>query len=215
MKKTILEWARDILRSQKIQPGDLKVPSMEVVERLINKGASEEEAKSNKKKGERDKKNETKDEETGFTPPPKGEKTSETYNDSEKSEKTETEEKREESCPYALKRNIVMSLREIRRFAEEHHLASAMIKALLTLLAEMAINALRGKVSSTALAVLLNAMNFDKARSEAYLEGEIAVRNAQISEKYFPSTDDGLPHLGTTSKTTRPGSDIFSMAREA
>ena len=118
-------------------------------------------------------------------------------------------------CPYVLKRNIVASLQEIRKFAEEHNLASAMIKALLTLLAEMAINALKGKVSGTALAVLLNAMNFDKAKSEAYREGEIAGRNAQIMEKHFPSTDDGLPHLSSGAKNTGSTTDIFSIAREA
>ena len=125
------------------------------------------------------------------------------------------EEKANESCPYVLKRNIVASLQEIRKFAEEHNLASAMIKALLTLLAEMAIDALKGKVSGTVLAILLNAMNFDKARSEAYREGEIAGRNAQIIEKHFPSTDDGLPHLASGPSPESVKEDIFSIARNA
>lgn len=119
------------------------------------------------------------------------------------------------SCSYMLKRNIVASLEEIRKFAEEHHLASAMVKALLTLLAEMVINALKGKVSGAALAVLLNALNFDKARSEAYREGEIAGRNAQIIEKHFPSTDDGLPHLSGGANPEKEGVDIFSIAKQA
>lgn len=125
------------------------------------------------------------------------------------------EKANESSCPYILKRNIVASLQEIRKFAEEHNLASAMIKALLTLLAEMAIDALKGKVSGTVLAILLNAMNFDKARSEAYREGEIAGRNAQIIEKHFPSTDDGLPHLASGPSPESVKEDIFSIARNA
>ena len=124
-------------------------------------------------------------------------------------------ENNEKGCSYAMRRNIVESLQEIRRFAEEHHLASTMVKALLTLLAEMAINALKGKVSGAVMAVLLNSMNFEKARSEAYKEGEIAGRNAQIMERHFPKTDDGLPHLhGSTTPGKDPGS-IFSIAREA
>lgn len=128
---------------------------------------------------------------------------------------SEVSENKNSSCPYLLKRNLVASLQEIRRFAEEHNLGAAMVKALLAMLVEMALNALKGKVSGTVLAVLLNAMNFDKARSEAYREGEIAGRNAQIMEKHFPSTDDGLPHLPSKVSKDSAREDIFSIARNA
>lgn len=59
------------------------------------------------------------------------------------------------------------------------------------------------------------AEDFDPKLSLAYEKGLIDGRNAQIEEKYFPKTDDGIPHFrGRPSKSISAG-DIFSMAREA
>ena len=118
-------------------------------------------------------------------------------------------------CPYAMKRNIVASLQEIRRFAEENDLAAAMVKAILNLLAEMALGALKGKVSGTVLAVLLNALNYERDKEEAYRRGEVDGRNARITTEYFAEGDDGLPHLKGVSRQRERGEDIFSMARDA
>lgn len=118
-------------------------------------------------------------------------------------------------CPYAMKRNIVASLHEIRRFAEENDLAAAMVKAILNLLAEMALGALKGKVSGTVLAVLLNALNYERDKEEAYRRGEVDGRNARITTEYFAEGDDGLPHLKGVARQRERGEDIFSMARDA
>lgn len=195
--KTILQWVREILGKEKEPLTDLKEPAPGVVERLIAKagGETSEEAVYSDKSEDSEKSELS--------------ESSDSSDESDSSAGTDTE-----SCPYMMKRNIVESLQEVRRFAEEHHLAAAMVRALLTLLAEMAVNALRGKVSGTVLAVLLNALNFDKARAEAYRDGEIAGRNAQIMEKHFPTTDDGLPHLASGVKDSK-GEDIFSIAKDA
>ena len=184
--KTIMQWVRQILGDHDTDIHELPAPGEETVRRLIEK--SVETAAPTESEGNRQE--------------PENEKENNTDNDENPAK-----------CPYILKRNIVASLQEIRKFAEENHLAAAMVRALLTLLAEMALNALKGKVSGTALAILLNAMNFDKARTEAYREGEIAGRNAKIMEKHFPKTDDGLPHLNGTSTPTA-SHDIFNIARD-
>ena len=206
-----MQWVRQILGKHEEDLKEIHSPSPETVENLISRvsetGFKKEEAADIPTL-----------EDSGVIRKDAEASGSSTFKEERKQdeEKPKEEESQQDSkCPYVLKRNIVASLQEIRKFAEEHNLASAMIKALLTLLAEMAINALKGKVSGTALAVLLNAMNFDKAKSEAYREGEIAGRNAQIMEKHFPSTDDGLPHLSSGAKNTGSTSDIFSIAREA
>lgn len=54
-----------------------------------------------------------------------------------------------------------------------------------------------------------------EAIKEAYRQGEIAGRNAQIEEKYFPKTDDGIPHFRGRPSRHISSADIFSMAREA
>lgn len=54
-----------------------------------------------------------------------------------------------------------------------------------------------------------------EAIQEAYLQGVIAGRNAQIEEKYFPKTDDGIPCFHGNACKTSSGNDIFSLAREA
>ena len=119
-------------------------------------------------------------------------------------------------CPYRVKRNIVASIAEVKRFAAEHQLATEILKALLKILAEMALNAMKGKVSASTLMLLLNALNFDSAKDEAYREGERAGRNAKIEEEYFPTVDDNIPHFNGTFKP-RPNQkeDIFTLARKA
>ena len=55
----------------------------------------------------------------------------------------------------------------------------------------------------------------EEALKEAYRKGEIAGRNAQIEEKYFPKTDDGVPQFRGRASKQAVSSDIFTMARNA
>lgn len=127
----------------------------------------------------------------------------------EKTEKTE----KSESCPYATKRAIVESLAEIRRFAEEHQLAATVVRALLSLLAEMAVGALRGRVSGKVLDLLLKAIRYDRARMEAYAEGETAGRNARIRMEIFPAQERELPDINGPIHTPPAPASIFDIAR--
>ncbi|MDE6576744.1 MAG: hypothetical protein K2J82_07905 [Muribaculaceae bacterium] len=122
---------------------------------------------------------------------------------------------RKTCCPFAVRRNIVLSLEEIRRFAEEHHLAENVIRALLTILAELAIGAMRGKVSSKALDILLKVFNYETALADAYARGEKDGRNAGIEEEYFPKESDGLPHLRGIPGHNPQLPDIFTLATQA
>lgn len=124
----------------------------------------------------------------------------------EKTEKTE-------SCPYATKRAIVESLAEIRRFAEEHQLAATVVRALLSLLAEMAVGALKGRVSGKVLDLLLKAIRYDRARMEAYAEGETAGRNARIRMEIFPAQEGELPDINGPIHTPPAPASIFDIAR--
>jgi hypothetical protein len=124
------------------------------------------------------------------------------------------------SCPYATKRAIVESLNEIRRFAEEHQLATTVVRALLTMLAEMAIGALKGKVSGAVLEALLKAFNYERDKQRAYEQGELDGRNATIIETHFPEPNnppgtDGLPHVNGIVSNPEGSSNIFELARSA
>ena len=102
-----------------------------------------------------------------------------------------------ESCPYATRRAIVESIAEIRRFAEENKLAASVLKALLALLAEIALGTLKGKVSRHILETLLRAITYELAVDEQY-----------------PADDDGLPHIN--GPLLRPdGTSIFDVAAAA
>lgn len=137
---------------------------------------------------------------------------------SEQSEQNDTIAPKKESCPYAVKRNIVESLREIRKFAEENNLAATMVRALLTLLAEMALGALRGKVNSSVLDSLLKIFSFEAAVADAYTRGEQAGKEAALEKEFFPASPEEVPHLrgltpSRSDSTTLP--EIFRLARES
>lgn len=117
------------------------------------------------------------------------------------------------SCPYATKRAIVESLQEIRRFAEEHDLAAVVVKALLSLLAEMTLGALKGKVSGKILEALLKAINYEADKRAAYREGEKAGKNAKIKAELFPEEKVEIPGInGAIQKPHKPAS-IFDIAK--
>ncbi len=124
-------------------------------------------------------------------------------------------EEERKGCPYAMKRAIVASLEEIRRFAQEHDLAATVVRALLTLLAEMVVDALKGKVSGRVLEMLLKALRFDSVRKEAYDEGHLAGRNARIETELFAEEREELPDI-TGADTFAPTKDsIFNLAKDA
>lgn len=198
-KIPIIDWVKKILANREVTRESLTtVPDADVVTSLIDRAADEETESAKKQTAKKSVSREkTVNSETAIEP-----------------EIPEMEEEAKESCPYALRRNIVESLQEIRRFAEEHELATAMIKALLTLLAEMSLDAMKGKVSGKVLLLLLNAINFEKAKKAAYDEGEIAGRNAVIDERACPTDDDGLPRFkGTWNQTPDTKEDIFTIAK--
>lgn len=189
-KKSILQWVREMLR---IKAPDLTTlpepPSEQVVTSLVNKASDNTPVTS-----------------------------SEQSDSSEQSEQNDTIAPKKESCPYAVKRNIVESLREIRKFAEENNLAATMVRALLTLLAEMALGALRGKVNSSVLDSLLKIFSFEAAVADAYTRGEQAGKEAAFEKEFFPASPEEVPHLrgltpSRSDSTTIP--EIFRLARES
>lgn len=197
-KKNILEFLRSLFRKEAPELVTLpETPSAGTVERLINRtidpssstGRSDIESDGREDSDASDEKNKDAD------------------NDNKDSDK------KKESCPYATKRAIVESIAEIRRFAGEHKLAASVLKALLALLAEIALGALRGKISRQVLETLLHAINYELDMEEAFRKGHEDGRKKLIEERY-PSDDDGLPHINGT--LLRPDTtSIFDVAAEA
>lgn len=189
--RTILGWMKKILGKEKIDFSMLPDPEEVKIDGLIAKATGE---------------------------PDEGENGEHEVDDTKTKEGEQKDNKPNAlCCSYEVKRNTVLSLQEIRKFAEENQLAATMVKALLTILAEMALNALKGKVSGTVLAMLLNAINYESARKRAYEEGEIAGRNAKIVITHFSEEPegDGLPALPGGRRNKPESNDIFSLAREA
>ena len=200
-KKTIVEWVKGLLRKNAPELETLPEPPAErLVTNLINRASGETGEKNEPKSGGKEKQKRSKNDD-------------EADHSKDNDDSTDGEEKK--GCSYAIKRNIVLSLQEIRRFAEEHDLAGTMIRALLMLLAEMALGALKGKVSGNVLDMLLKIFNYEQAVADAYRQGEKAGLNAGIEREFFPDGTDGLPHFRglTTRRNDRP--DIFAMAEES
>lgn len=194
-KKTILAWVREILsRNETLMEEIPSPPTEEVVERLLNKAAGEK-IPADGAEGSASSDSESREGDSA---------------DNEDNDSKEGGNGDKHSCAYEMKRNIVASLQEIRRFAEEHNLAATMVRALLTLLAEMAIGALKGKVGEKALDILLKAFNYQQAVNDAYLRG----KNDTITKEYFPEADS-IPHLGGMSREEPDTPDIFTMAKQA
>ena len=182
-KKTLLAWVREILSRNEAELSDIpSQPPEDVAERLIDKATD-----------------------NGQPPTENGKRTTEN-----EKRTTDNGKRKTEPCAYAVKRNIVKSLQEIRKFAEKHDLAATMVRALLTLLAEMAIGALKGKVGEKALDALLKAFNYQQHIDEAYLRG----KNEVIVREYFPEADE-IPHLGGMQREDPETDSIFSMAKQA
>lgn len=187
-KKTLLAWVKEIFSQNEATLADVPPrPPEETVERLIGKATGDSSNSSG---------NDNNDGDGG--------------NDGDTPESTQNRQPETQSCAYAVKRNIVESIQEIRRFAEKHHLAATIVRALLTLLAEMAIGAMKGKVGEKALETLLKAFNYQQHIEEAYIRG----KNETIVREYFPESEE-IPHLGGMQRETPVADNIFSVAKQA
>ncbi len=218
--KGILAWVKEILNLKAPEmDSSPKLPAPETVTSLISRASGE-----------------TEQTETSATDSPEKRKDEAGKSDKEGKKGNKGDKDKKESCPYAMKRNIVESLREIRRFAEEHNLAAAMIRSLLSMLADMALNAMKGKVSTSILDALLKIFSYDNIKDnldsvlrekdetllqaqndieDAYRRGELAGRNAKIREEIFPAEETDLPYLKGKSSAAPSSPDIFSIAKDA
>lgn len=186
-KKTLLAWVKEIFTQHETELSDIPAqPPEETVARLIDKAAD-----------------------NSVDNPV--EKSQNAQPDSHNAHReTQNAQQGPQSCAYTVKRNIVVSLQEIRRFAEKHNLTATLVRALLMLLAEMAIGAMKGKVGEKALETLLKAFQYQQHIEEAYLRG----KNETIVKEYFPESDE-IPHLGGMLREDPDPDNIFSMARQA
>ena len=116
--------------------------------------------------------------------------------------------------PFAVRRNLAVSLRQIREFAEEHELAKEMIEAALRILLEIAAGMAKGKITTAMLQCALKVLNYERDRKQAHDEGVVEGRNETIGARYLNDTDDGLPHLASGPVSGPTTSSIFDLARE-
>lgn len=123
-------------------------------------------------------------------------------------------EKEKVSCPMATKRALVTSLNEIKAFALRHNLGSLMVRALLALLAEMALGAMKGKVSGKVLESLLKAVTYETAVAAAYEEGSATGRQEALERELLPKATE-LPVLNGTPKAGADGETFFDLAKRA
>lgn len=134
----------------------------------------------------------------------------------EEGKKMPEEETKEPGSDFKAKRIMAASINVIREFVESTGVDSPALKEVLENLLSIADNIGKRIVTSQMLSTVYNGLHYEEGRSTAFKEGEIAGRNAKIEERYFPSNDDGLPHLrGSVRKRSGNDGDIFSMARNA
>lgn len=131
------------------------------------------------------------------------------------SDSSDSSDRQPRCClPFAVRRNLAVSLRQIREFAEEHELAMEMIEAALRILLEIAAGMAKGKITTAMLQCALKILNYERDRKQAHDEGVVEGRNETIGARYLNDTDDGLPHLASGPASGPTTSSIFDLARE-
>ncbi len=118
-------------------------------------------------------------------------------------------EEEKESCPIATRRLIREAMQQLHNFTEEHRLTATVAKALLAILAEIAISALQGRVNTQVLEVIKRVIRHDQARLFNYPDPPAE----PAAEAPAPIEDDGLPHFINTPFAARQS--FFQLADEA
>lgn len=132
------------------------------------------------------------------------------------SEPSEPSEPASKCCiPFHIRRNLAISIRQIRDFADEHQLAIEIIESALRILLEIGADLAKGKVTVAMLQCALKILNYDRDKEKAREEGVVKGRNEMIGKKYFDDADDGLPHLTGGPEPDSHTSSIFDLARQA
>jgi len=104
-----------------------------------------------------------------------------------------------------MSKNREMTAREIRDFATEQGMVEEQAIEFLGKVDELFSNVYAGLIDRKTLAFLKKAIDADQMVEEARQEGEIAGRNAKITEKIAPSkVGDGLPKVAASEDVQRP-----------
>ena len=118
----------------------------------------------------------------------------------------------------AREENLQQSLMELSALQEEEGISDEQIDEAMTLFIRMADDLTQGKFTREDVKVMLNALNYDSAVSEARDEGELTGRNAKIEETWRRKKGDGLPTLGGGGQKESEGlesASIFELANQA
>lgn len=106
----------------------------------------------------------------------------------------------EPTCPMAVRKAIRDGVAEIKRFADDHRLTATVVKALLALLARLALASLQGRVNPQFLDVMMRVLQYEQER--------------WLSEKEMdPAADDGLPDINGSVYSQQE--NLFDLAAKA
>lgn len=117
-------------------------------------------------------------------------------------------------------KNLPKSLQAIEKWASEEHISDDEIDNIATSLAKICGDFIVGKIEISTMQMLRNGINHDSDVANAQEEGEVAGRNAKITENLRKSKKgDGLQTLngrnGTPGQNGNKSKSIFDLAREA
>lgn len=134
----------------------------------------------------------------------------------ERLERLSSESKYEEE----YKRNIEASDNFIGEVQTELGLTDEQVDEVITFIHQIVSDGIRGIFKRETIEMALKALNYDQAIATAQHEGEVAGRNAKISEKLRKTQKgDGLPQLGGASNASTQAQPqarrtVFEIARE-
>lgn len=117
--------------------------------------------------------------------------------------------------------NISATYETLRKYKEERGLSDEQIDSAMAALIGIAHDAVVGKFAPDTIDMIVKAMNYDADVATASEEGEIAGRNAKITETLRKSKQgDGTAPLGGKNGQPKPQEDmrpksVFDLAREA
>ena len=117
------------------------------------------------------------------------------------------------------KQNLEESMSVIEKMQNERSLSDETVDAAMELIMKVTNEAIMGKFTEETLDIALKALNHDADVENANAEGEIAGRNAKITERLRkPEEGDGMPVMGGANNTVSQKSrakSMFDLAADA
>ncbi|MCD8281875.1 MAG: hypothetical protein LUC22_01330 [Prevotella sp.] len=116
-------------------------------------------------------------------------------------------------------KNLKKSIEDINALQQQEGLSDDEVNEGMTTIITIIKDGVLGKITPETLQMVFKAVNHDDDVAQAQREGEVAGRNAKITERLRQAKGDGIPRpasgANTPVRNRQPANDIFALAAQA